>query len=360
MDNQADASPMLAPSTRITALDGVRGIAILAVVVGHGICPISTTSEWARLIKAIISYCTFGVDLFFVLSGFLITTILVRNHASKNLLKVFWIRRAARITPLYFLFLVTLATFCYVFMPDQLPSPPMWSYFTYLQNFYLAAGAPVNYFGFDITWSLAIEEHFYLLFPFLIVLFPIKHVWKLVLIVFLSGFFFRHLLHPWLESSFGLQRLDSLFLTGRIDQLGGGAFLAMALMKGWMPRFLFSPPVALLFWALSCVMKLSGYGDHLFPAIAGILTVGIAVKGERIIFRKILEMRFLVFLGRISYALYLFHTPFFWYAHSRLTGAPALLAVCLSAAVAGMCAWMSTRYFEEPIQRMARAFHYDK
>jgi hypothetical protein len=159
---------------RILALDGVRGIAVLGVIVAHGLSPIQTESPWADFLKALLSFGTYGVDLFFVLSGFLITGILLKNHGAGNLLKVFWIRRIARIMPLYVAFLVIMYSVCAFFIPENMPKVPGWAYFFYLQNFFLAGGAAPSSFGFDITWSLVIEEHFYLLFPFLIALSPPK------------------------------------------------------------------------------------------------------------------------------------------------------------------------------------------
>jgi len=356
----ANRSETAEPS-RILALDGIRGIAVLGVLVSHGLSPIQTESYWANLFKALLSFGTYGVDLFFVLSGFLITGILFKNHGAGNLLKVFWIRRIVRIMPLYVAFLIVMYSICAFFIPENMPKVPSWAYFFYLQNFFLAGGVSPNSFGFDITWSLVIEEHFYLIFPFLIALTPRKYHFWIILAGCCIGLPMRLLVHPWLESHFHLVRLNSLFLTGRIDQLCGGALLAY-LIHGRIPlsNRLFSSASVIAAWTVVGVLYALKIREHLITGIAGVLTLGTLIGGGYPACVKFFESRALRFLGRISYALYLFHSPFFWYFHHNFTGVYSFFGVLLGAVLAIGLAWISTRFFEEPLLAKARRYRYAK
>jgi peptidoglycan/LPS O-acetylase OafA/YrhL len=346
---------------RILALDGVRGIAILGVLLCHGLCPIKTESSWAHALKALFSFGTFGVDLFFVLSGFLITQILLKNHESSNLLKVFWIRRIARIMPLYLAFLAVMFAICAFFITENMPAVPGWAYLFYLQNFYLAAGASPSHFGFDITWSLVIEEHFYLIFPFLIAFAPRKYHLRIILTACCMGLPMRLLVHPWLGNHFHLVQLNSLFLTGRIDELSGGALLAYLIQtRDLLSRRLFSPVCVVVAWAFVGGLYALKTGDHFITAVAGVLTIGTLLGKSWTVCSKLFESHVLRFFGRISYALYLFHSPVFWYFHHAFTGAAALCGVLLAAGVAITLAWISTCWFEEPLLEKARQFRYKK
>jgi len=346
---------------RILALDGVRGIAVLGVIVAHGLSPIQTESPWADFLKALLSFGTYGVDLFFVLSGFLITGILLKNHGAGNLLKVFWIRRIARIMPLYVAFLVIMYSVCAFFIPENMPKVPGWAYFFYLQNFFLAGGAAPSSFGFDITWSLVIEEHFYLLFPFLIALSPRKYHLRIILAGCCMGLPMRLLVHPWLESHFHLVRLNSLFLTGRLDQLCGGALLAYVVYAGIpLPKRLFSPVAVIAAWTLVGMLFVLKAREHLITGIAGVLTLGMLIGSGCPVCVRFFESRVLRFFGRISYALYLFHSPLFWYSHHYFTGMASFLGVLFAAILAIGLAWISTRYFEEPLLEKARQYRYAK
>jgi peptidoglycan/LPS O-acetylase OafA/YrhL len=164
---------------RIPALDGIRGIAILLVLIWHYVVS-SVKIEPHTLFGStmhVLGLGWSGVDLFFVLSGFLIGGILLDNRDASNFFKVFYIRRICRIFPLYFLWI-----FLFLWMSGAvqgwLPSAsiawlfsdplPFWSYLTFTQNI---VGLESNSLGpnwIAITWSLAVEEQFYLFLPLLI------------------------------------------------------------------------------------------------------------------------------------------------------------------------------------------------
>ncbi len=174
----ADASsPYSVPdwSKRIPALDGLRGIAILMVFMRHSIFGMETNSKILAPFLTAGQLTWSGVDLFFVLSGFLIGGILLDAKQSPRYFKTFYIRRAYGIFPLYFL--VT-RLFLFRHLPFHLIpgtlgdysalSIPLLSYLTLTQNFWMAH---LGWFGpqaMMVTWSLAVEEQFYVTIPFII------------------------------------------------------------------------------------------------------------------------------------------------------------------------------------------------
>jgi peptidoglycan/LPS O-acetylase OafA/YrhL len=140
---------ILDPKTQIPALDGVRGLAILLVILYH-CCGLPF--GWV------------GVDLFFVLSGFLITRILLAKQDQPDYFKNFYKNRILRIFPLYFLVLTLYFTIEYVFYHKNIAYSLY--FFFFLQNTNFAKTAFENAHGLQHTWSLAIEEQFYAVFPF--------------------------------------------------------------------------------------------------------------------------------------------------------------------------------------------------
>jgi peptidoglycan/LPS O-acetylase OafA/YrhL len=164
---------------RVPELDGVRGLAILLVVVWHyAVFPLqqqlgSAVPFGLRALRITAS----GVDLFFVLSGFLIGGLLLDHRASPNYFKVFYTRRLCRIVPLYFLWLglfflllaavPALAGSAVLGTIFQQPFPS-WSYLTFTQNLLMARAETFGPAWLGVTWSLAVEEQFYLLLPLMV------------------------------------------------------------------------------------------------------------------------------------------------------------------------------------------------
>jgi peptidoglycan/LPS O-acetylase OafA/YrhL len=161
---------------RIPALDGLRAIASLVVVIYHfGPHIVREPDSQFRFLLSLPSFDE-GVTLFFVLSGFLISGILVDARNSKRYFQTFYIRRALRIFPLYYLVLISYALTLLVpgatsgslktrLFEDPLP---LWPYFVYLQNFAMTAASTYGAYWMAGSWSLAVEEQFYLTLPLFI------------------------------------------------------------------------------------------------------------------------------------------------------------------------------------------------
>jgi peptidoglycan/LPS O-acetylase OafA/YrhL len=177
---------------RIPELDGLRGIAIGMVLVWHYFeaptaAPPATLLSYA-LVFGRLSWS--GVDLFFVLSGFLIGGILLDARTAKNYFQVFYIRRFFRIFPIYFallLILPDLSTFGLWshhgdFTWSLGSSTPWYAYWTFTQNFYMARAGNLGGFCLWMTWSLAVEEQFYLTLPLLLRVMPPRWFIKCMLL----------------------------------------------------------------------------------------------------------------------------------------------------------------------------------
>jgi peptidoglycan/LPS O-acetylase OafA/YrhL len=160
----------------IPALDGLRGIAIILVMLHHFTYYRPETGIDA-VIAGVPLFGWVGVDLFFVLSGFLITGILLDSRGSTRYFTNFYARRTLRIFPLYylvlFLALVALPQFpsVHTVLAGDIEMPPRWPYWAYLTNFSVAERGFVHGWV-DVAWSLAIEEQFYLVWPLVIWLCP--------------------------------------------------------------------------------------------------------------------------------------------------------------------------------------------
>jgi peptidoglycan/LPS O-acetylase OafA/YrhL len=261
MDVQRSLAVEKQSSVRMPELDGLRGIAIFLVLIWHyalGTFVLEPGSTAAYAL-ACLRLTWSGVDLFFVLSGFLIGGILIDNQKSNNYFKVFYARRVCRIFPLYFywllLFCGLLFTAHLLFLPNlawlladpvkmaanpanlELPPDPLplWSYATFSQNFLMTYRNTMGPNWMGITWSLAVEEQFYCALPFIIrYLEPRKLPW------FLVGFILAApLLRVSLSFSFSSGPLAAYVLTPcRADALLLGALCAWVVRQQQIAQLL--------------------------------------------------------------------------------------------------------------------------
>jgi peptidoglycan/LPS O-acetylase OafA/YrhL len=219
-------------SARIKELDGIRGLAILMVLVWHyWTCLIQVPGTGSPLAWFCLLTTAFGsgVDLFFVLSGFLIGGIILDNYDKPNFLKGFWIRRCARILPVLGLLLAgcwglqrILDPVRYAWLFDQLM--PRWSYLSFTKNILMDLHGAFGGGFLGIIWSLAVEEQFYLFASALILLMG-RQVWVrslpalIVAAIFLravfSGFYVRFVVSAGL-AWISFHTVESFFL--RIGQ----------------------------------------------------------------------------------------------------------------------------------------------
>jgi peptidoglycan/LPS O-acetylase OafA/YrhL len=219
----------------LPALDGVRGLAILLVLFAHATVNVAT-GPWptlpGRLYFTLCSFGWIGVDLFFVLSGFLITRILINTRAGPGYFRNFYARRALRIFPLYYGVLTVLFVTNALMgrhPPDADSSAWLWCY---ASNIALACkGGPLNYGDWFATghfWSLAVEEQFYLLWPVVVLLCSPTALRRICLGCLLAALVLRVILVCSAANQFAVYLLTPC----KMDALAAGAWLASAVHSG--------------------------------------------------------------------------------------------------------------------------------
>src|ERR1700712_1152390 len=174
------------PMQHINSLDGIRGLAILLVMAGHLFGSTSMSSNrLAQIVLSLRGLSWTGVNLFFALSGFLITTILYETLGSPDYLRSFFVRRMLRIFPLYYGVLLVLLALT-PFLPSMHWDGTAIVFLTYTQNLPFAPNpmGPAPWAVLRHFWSLAVEEQFYLIWPF--VLYWLR-AWKRIMLAAIIG-----------------------------------------------------------------------------------------------------------------------------------------------------------------------------
>jgi peptidoglycan/LPS O-acetylase OafA/YrhL len=214
-------------SGHVPALDGIRGLAILMVMLYHLTLPPAAALD--RVWAGIASFGWAGVDLFFVLSGFLITGILFDAKGGKHYFRNFYARRTLRIFPLYYAVMMVLLVivprlpFAHAARYAAASGDQIW-YWTYLSNFALGWRHEWNLGSLDLAWSLAIEEQFYLLWPAVVFLLGRRALIGICGAVIVAALAARTALTLW-----GAHPIPIHVLTPcRMDSLALGALVALA------------------------------------------------------------------------------------------------------------------------------------
>jgi peptidoglycan/LPS O-acetylase OafA/YrhL len=310
----------------VPALDGLRGIAILLVLACH------FTDEPLG--------GAYGVDLFFVLSGFLITTLLLeeRTAAGRIGLGGFYVRRARRLLPALAAMLCCYLVYNAILGRNALGTVA--DYGLYFGNVYFVVTHQPDTTGLGHLWSLAEEEQFYLLWPvLLLVLVRARRplYWVTALAVALIAYRFALILGG--ASMHRLYRAPDTHSEGLVL----GAALAFLRQRG----FVAGEWAGKLGLALTIPAVVAGAWDIGLPVfeLGALLLVAAAVSETSL--AKALSVRPLVWIGALSYSLYLWHFPVLWafHDHNRL----------LALGVTFLLAWLSYRYIELPFRRRRTA-----
>jgi peptidoglycan/LPS O-acetylase OafA/YrhL len=325
-------------------LDGVRGIAILMVMVFHFFLGMPTASGFQQVVAAVTSAGWAGVDLFFVLSGFLITGILIdtKNHSSYY--KSFYARRALRIFPAYYTFIILigfvigpLLVWNYQRTNPGVPSEPAQNlalfrnyqayYWLYLTNVLIAIkGFAPTVLWMTPFWSLAVEEQFYLVWPFIVRRLNPSRLLSLAIGAIVLASVIRVLIYA--TGIFADPPVAAAMLTpSRMDPLAAGAVVAIMMRRkkgaeliSRHARRLLAASVA----ALGVIVVVNGglpemdagVQPFVFPlnALAGAALIGLSVtQAASVGANRILSSRLLREFGVYSYGLYIVHTPVFWF-----------------------------------------------
>lgn len=340
---------------RRPALDGLRGVAIALVVWLHSMAAIVPPSGWHLLGGGL------GVDIFFVLSGFLITTLLLEgSDEGPGRLRRFYTRRAARLLPALLAFLLVHTVVSVVLgwgLRRQVVT--LAGALTFTSNWVPTFGGDVAIATLPL-WSLAVEEQFYLLWPAALGLlgrFAPRHARGIVVaaIGLVAGW--RVILTVAYGAGYPIvyQRTDA-----RLDSILIGAGLAMLLQTGWNPSrravntMGVMGAVVVSFWVVNPTPRADAlfFGGFTLVALGTAAVILALVRGGDTRAHRLLCWRPLVALGRISYSLYLWHYLVFVLVHQVVDAGPYVrLAVAYCVALA--CATASYRGIEQPVLRWA-------
>lgn len=333
--------------THIPALDGLRAIAVFLVIFYHfGFSSVPGGR---------------GVTAFFVLSGFLITWLLLKENEQTGTISLsgFYMRRLLRIFPAFYCYW-TLLIILLLLKHQIIPWPHAWSSVFYVSNYYVALnGDPEN--GFSHTWSLAIEEQFYLLWP-LAFLFWRRSIARLtvhLVCLIAAVWFYRAFL-------VFLLQVDQAYIYAafdtRLDHLMVGCLLAVVLKRGVMPAFwkvvcanVYLPLVTVALLACSIFLGQLFYdryrdvfGFAVEPVLFAVLIVQL-IRFSSALPWKWIEFPVLRYLGRISYSLYLYQQITLYPVRRVLGAQPVVLqlvvAIFLTVAVASASYFLIERPF---------------
>jgi peptidoglycan/LPS O-acetylase OafA/YrhL len=355
------ATPALKPGYR-PELDALRGISILLVYLHH-------------LYYPLIPGGFFGVDVFFVLSGFLITSLLVEEWDRKGSisLKDFYIRRALRLMPALLFLILIIGGFALIFLDKKQAAETyqgIWLTLSYASNWFYALGYYTSGNPLGVTWSLAIEEQFYLTWPLWLVLslrFKLGRRWILYILLLAIVLIPLHRKNLVMEGANIFRvyyasdtRADALLIGCLAGLLVSWRLLPHHKMFGVFAKFLaavgaiyFGYRVGTQFWN---DVRLYLYGGYTLVAlsVAPLLIVLVAWPPRWVLL--ILKFTPLVWIGRISYGLYLWHWPLrqFVYQKTSPPGSATQLATVLVLSL--LLATLSYHVVEKPFLRLKKRF----
>jgi len=370
---------------RLEELDGVRGVAVLLIVLLHYVPALDPA--WLPVgIVDLLRPSFLGVDLFFVLSGFLIGGIVYRRVGTRNFARVFYLRRAARILPLYLVLIGTgiLGRMLVEGSPgahwhrlfhDDLPT---WSYLTFTQNLLpaLLPGTQAGSTWMTVTWSLAVEEHFYLAAP-LLALFASRRALTVGAVVLLFAspvlralalMLDAQAMHLYTMTPF---RADALAVGVLLSAHAQGELALPVRALGFLRERLGWILLATWTWlAIDNPMRNdASVLTHCLSYSVLALLLGAVIDSAQdpgSPWQRVLRARPLRIAGIWAYGIYLTHVPMLWLVHGlmlasepSLDGAQACATTAIAALLTLAFAAASWRWVESPLLRAGQRHAYE-
>lgn len=343
------------------SLDGLRGLAIILVICYHylGFIPF-------------FRFGWMGTDLFFVLSGFLITGRLAPYLSNKNLLAVFYRNRFLRIVPVYFSFLLLFFGLWIVLSPagdNHFFSRHGWTFFLFIQNWVMIADPSGSENHLQHLWSLAVEEQFYLFYPFLLLLFyRFKNFLAGLIAVMMMLIAARHIYVLTQPAGLDYRTVywNSFF---RFDAFLTGALLYQLqnTLAGKYKKLIHFFGIASICWLASGILIYQSNDlDSQFFALSGRSSVSLAFAYLTWLciqpsFRfpgKLFETKLIGFTGKISYSLFIFHWPILLFGFAAINNINTAagwqlegntirwITIFISIALSFTISYFSYRYYE--------------
>lgn len=320
---------------RSLVLDGIRGVAIFLVMAFHfwAVGTSRNSPFWERIYSSVAGMGWLGVDLFFVLSGFLITGILFDSRTSSHYFRVFFGRRIVRIFPLYYAALLFYFVIVPLILPYLHPSAGF-DHVTSSTGKLLAWTYMLNWFeglkGFEVIphpiqhfWSLAIEEQFYMVWPFLVLKLARRRLITVCIGLMMCGPVLRALMY-----AIELPVAAYTWTFCRADSLAAGSIVALAarnkddwkILSTWARRLAWPAFFAVILVRVASPNCTDGPGaspvflmstvELTLAAILFSSSLAIAIDGGRNhTMQRVLSTSFLRFFGKYSYCLYVCHLP---------------------------------------------------
>lgn len=345
-------------------LDGVRAVAALMVMTFHFFQSLGGGAVPPAFLAKVAVFGQTGVDLFFVLSGFLITRILLATKSGPDYFRNFYLRRSLRIFPLYYLFLLLYYFIFPLIFNEQTPGfGQQVYYYTYLQNFALTFNW--NAAGPEHFWSLGVEEHFYLFWPLAVYFLSNTALKRLSIGIIVASL----LLRVWMVN----QGYSVFYFTfTRFDALAAGALLALLELKNYFTKrnaakfagllaVLFVP--AVMMWTL-----FTGEGNNYIQIFKFLLFsfvyfsfIGLVVCLDQNHFlNRILNTKFLNYTGKISYGLYVYHLFVYQLCNRFLHLENLILEFVIKFAATFLLSTLSFYLFESSFLKLKKYFEYDR
>ncbi|WP_372366304.1 acyltransferase family protein [Candidatus Uabimicrobium sp. HlEnr_7] len=362
----------------IKGLDGIRGIAIILVMVFHFFVewPYWTHGNfWINILGFSFRLCDVGVQTFFVLSGYLISGILLDQRSSNGYFFNFISRRTLRIFPLYYSYLLIMLVFFpmligedYTKLFRNFSNGDMFWFFSYSSNVLFFINGHYDYPLFlVVTWSLAVEEQFYLFWPFVIKYFSLKNLFTVVYLLITFSLFCR--------GYFALTTVDkgsgwTFLVICNFDMLCMGTFIALLLResnfrKKLWNRITICGLIALPFFVVISFVFKHGIMREVFArfcwGLFSMSLVTLVINNRVKWYVGIVSSTVLTLFGKYSYGLYLMHTIVFafivpWNDSQGIFDIVLLFSVYILVSI--LLSMIVYQVIEKPFLKLKRFFSY--
>lgn len=320
----------------IRGLDGLRALAILWVMFGHVTwgSDFTATTDYHKIMDLLAKSGWVGVQLFFVISGFLITKILLQGKGQAHQLRNFYMRRSLRIFPVYYATLILLflviPSLGYTLSWLSAETEHQGWYWLYLNNWLRPF---IDNRGFSHLWSLAIEEQFYLVWPFFVIYFNKQWLTRVCIGMVLSAPIIRFLLFYYFQTDVeGVgARAAYDFTFARWDSIALGSLLAVLVSNqsgiDWMKKYMgkllivtiILTLVQLVVWRNFSAVGKGGVEllNQTISAFTFFALVFMIASKNQAWYITILEFSPIKLIGKYSYAMYIFHLPIImiWFSY---------------------------------------------